>query len=169
MKHPMRIPELYTKRVVVFGCGNTLFGDDGFGPTVAGYINRNYSLPDDVYVMDAGTGVREILFNMVLYQGGPKKIIVVDAVDKGKAPGEIFEIDLDDIPYNKTDDFSMHQMPSSNMLKDLRDFCGIEVKVLVCQTGHVPAEVETGLSEEVERAVKIVSDRIMEEIMEKNE
>lgn len=157
----MEVPELYKCRVLVLGCGNILFGDDGFGVEVANYLNENYELPVDVKVLDAGTGVRDILFNMVLFQGGPRKIIVVDAVEKGRPPGEVFEIDLDDIPTNKTDDFSMHQMPSSNMLKELRDFCGIDVRILVCQVKHIPEEIEMGLSEEVRKAILVASDKIM--------
>ncbi|MFQ5975467.1 MAG: coenzyme F420-reducing hydrogenase, FrhD protein [Candidatus Hydrothermarchaeales archaeon] len=161
----MDVPELYKKRALVLGCGNILFGDDGFGVEVAQYINKNYKIPSDVEVMDVGTGVRNILFNMVLFEGGPKKIIVVDAVDKGRKPGEVFEIDLDDIPENKTDDFSLHEMPSSNMLKELRDFCGVEVIVLVCQTKHIPEEVEMGLSEEVKKAIPHASKKIMQELI----
>jgi coenzyme F420 hydrogenase subunit delta len=161
----MDVPELYKKRALILGCGNILFGDDGFGVEVARHINKNYKIPKDVEVLDVGTGVRNILFNMVLYEGGPKKIIIVDAVDKGRNPGMVFEIDLDDIPANKTDDFSLHEMPTSNMLKELRDFCGVEVIVVVCQTKHIPEEVEMGLTEEVKKAIPIASKRIMQDLI----
>src|SRR3972149_8174609 len=103
----MDVPDLYLKKALVLGCGNVRFGDDGFGVEVARYINENYAVPSDVEVLDVGTGVRSILFNMILYEGGPEKIIVVDSVDKGRRPGEVFKISLEDIPLNKTDDFSM--------------------------------------------------------------
>jgi coenzyme F420 hydrogenase subunit delta len=164
----MEVPELYKKRVLVLGCGNILFGDDGFGVEVTRYLKDNPNVPDDAEVLDCGTGVRNILFNMVLLQGGPKKIIVIDAVDKGRKPGEVFEIDLEDIPTNKTDDFSMHEMPSSNMLKELRDFCKIKVKIIVCQVKKIPDEVEMGLSEEVKASVPLASEIILSEIIKKN-
>ncbi len=164
----MDVPDLYRKRVLVLGCGNILFGDDGFGVEVANYINENFIVPPDVEVLDVGTGVRDILFNMVLMQGGPQKLIVVDAVDKGRLAGEVFIIDLDEIPANKVDDFSMHQMPSSNMLCELRDFCGVEVDVVACQVGYIPDEIESGLTEAVERAIPIASKLIVEEFAGEN-
>ncbi len=161
------VPELYKKRVLVLGCGNILFGDDGFGVEVVNYINKNYTVPGDVEVMDCGTGVRNILFNLVLFEGGPKRIIIVDAVDKERKPGEVFQIDLEGIPANKTDDFSLHEMPSSNMLRELRDFIGVDVKVVVCQTKYIPEEIEMGLSEEVEKAIPEASKLIMEKLIKK--
>jgi len=164
----MEIPELYQKRVLVLGCGNILFGDDGFGVEVANRLNAKYDLPGDVEVLDVGTGVRDILFNMVLLQGGPLKVIVVDAVDKGRRAGEVFLIDLDEIPENKVDDFSMHQMPSSNMLRELRDFCGVDVVIVACQVKHIPEEIEAGLSSEVEKAIPLASELIVESLIKEN-
>ena len=46
------IGQLFEKSILVFGCGNILFGDDGFGPAVVNHLQEKYSLPDDVLVMD---------------------------------------------------------------------------------------------------------------------
>ncbi len=51
------------------------------------------------------------------------------------------------------DDFSFHQGPTSNLLRELRDFRGVEVIVLSCQPESIPAEMHRGLSPPVERAV----------------
>ena len=64
-------------------------------------------------------------------------------------PGEIFEIDPADIPAVKLDDFSLHQLPTSNLLRELQESCGVEVRVLACQTGPLPEEISQGLSEAV--------------------
>jgi len=74
-------------------------------------------------------------------------------VDFGREPGEWFEIDPAEIPVVKLDDFSMHQLPTSNMLRELQQQTGVEVRVLASQTGPLPAEVCPGLSEPVRRAV----------------
>ena len=39
--------------IVIVGCGNPLFADDGFGPAVVEEM-KNLSLPDNVKVEDAG-------------------------------------------------------------------------------------------------------------------
>ena len=111
----------YDKSILILGCGNILIGDDGFGPTVTRRLREHFAIPDDVCVFDAGTSVREILFDTILAHKKPAKIIIVDAVDCGRQPGELFWLDIDRIPQAKLDDFSMHQIPTSNLLRELRD------------------------------------------------
>ena len=154
------LPEYCNKSTIIFGCGNILFGDDGFGPAVVEKLIQNYTIPEDIYVINAGTSVRDILFNIVLDEKKPSVVIIVDAVDFGRKPGEIFEIDLDEIPERKIDDFSMHQMPTSNLLRELRDLCNVEVRILACQVEHIPEEVEPGLSEVLKEKVKEMCDKI---------
>ena len=60
------IAKIFDKSVVVFGCGNILYGDDGFGPAVIKHLQENYPLPADVLVLDVGTSIRDILFDLVL-------------------------------------------------------------------------------------------------------
>jgi coenzyme F420 hydrogenase subunit delta len=154
------LPDFCTKRTLILGCGNRLFGDDGFGCEVIEHLQRHYQIPDDVYVMDVGTGVRRLLFTLCLSPGLPKSIVVIDAVDKAKPPGEIFELPLDELPNEKLDDFSLHQVPSSNLMRELSEM-GVDVHVLACQVSRVPDRVSPGLSEEVTRAVPRLSEKIV--------
>ena len=43
---------------LIFGCGNTLMGDDGFGPAVVEKLNAGSRLPESVEAIDAMTGIR---------------------------------------------------------------------------------------------------------------
>jgi coenzyme F420 hydrogenase subunit delta len=147
---------------LVFGCGNVLFGDDAFGPVVVDYLNQHYSLPEDCMALNVKTSIRGLLFNIVLNERKPNLILIIDAVDKGKNPGEIFEIDLNEIPEKKLDDFSMHQMPSSNLLKELKDNSGIDIRILVTQVQHIPTEVEQGLSDAMKAAIDPMCERIVQ-------
>ncbi len=157
------IGQLFDKSILIFGCGNILFGDDGFGPAVANYLKENYVLPEDVLVMDMGTSIRDTLFDLTLSEKKPQKIIIVDAVDQpGKRPGEVFEIPVEGIPEKKTADFSLHQFPTVNILQELKDCTRIDVVVLVAQTEVVPDEIKPGLSETMQAAVRKVCRRIMQ-------
>jgi len=156
------MPEIYKKRILILGCGNILFGDDGFGPEVCRYLTENYRIPEDVGVEDCGTGVREILFDLMLCSQQPQQIMIVDAIDAGKEPGEVFEIGIEGLPQAKIDDFSMHSLPTSNLLCELQDDCGIGISILACQTKYIPAEVSMGLSREVTEAVPVAA-RILAE------
>jgi len=161
------LPDFCTKRVLILGCGNRLFGDDGFGPAVIDHLIAHYALPDDVYVMDVGTGIRKLLFTLCLSSELPHTIFIIDAVDKGKSPGEVFEILLDDIPLEKADDFSLHQAPSSNLAKELQQK-GVNVRVIACQVQSTPASMKTGLSEQVSEAIPRLCDLLAGELSSTN-
>jgi len=152
------LPDFCKKSILVLGCGNTLFGDDGFGCAVIDYVEKHYNVPDNVGLLDVGTGVRKLLFTLCLSPIRPSKLIIIDAIDAGRAPGDVFEIDPADIPVAKLDDFSLHQIPTSNLLRELQESCGIEVRVLACQTGLLPEQAYEGLSDAVSRAVPAAAE-----------
>ena len=156
------IRDLFKKPILVFGCGNILFGDDGFGPAVVEHLKKHYLLPEDVLAMDVGTSIRDTLFDLALSEKKPKKIIVVDAVDyPDRRPGEIFEIPVEGIPGKKTADFSLHQFPTINILQELKDHTGIEITVIVAQTDTLPETIQPGLSKAMEGAVVEACERIL--------
>lgn len=88
------IQDIPDKKILILGCGNILFGDDGFGPYVAEELRKNYKLPENAGVINAGSAVRSILFDIALSEKKPEKIIIIDAIDAGKTPGEIFELPI---------------------------------------------------------------------------
>jgi len=140
-----------------------LFGDDGFGPEVVEYLSDHYNIPENICLLDVGTGIRKILFNISISEVRPEIIVVIDAVDKGRKSGDIFDISLDEVPKEKIDDFSMHQVPSSNLLKELQDLCSVKVRIMACQIKTIPESVQPGLSEPVKKAVPLMAQRIAEE------
>lgn len=157
------LPVYCEKEILITGCGNKLYGDDGFGPEVVEYLVAHYDIPDNVCLLDVGTGIRKLLFTITLSETRPQVIVVIDAVDKRKKAGEIFEISLEEIPEIKVDDFSMHQVPSSNLLKELQDLCQVTVKVMACQIESIPNTMQAGLSEPLQKAVPLMAQKIAEE------
>ncbi len=157
------IPEVCSKPVLVLGCGNVLFGDDGFGPAVAECLQARADLPEEIRVVNAGTSVREILFDIILSDERPQKIIIVDAIDKGLKAGKLFRPSIDDLPLRKLDDFSMHQLPASNLLRELRDLCGADEELIDCQVQEIPESVSPGLSPPVQKAVSRMADLIVDQ------
>ncbi len=154
------LPAFCQARALVLGVGNLLFGDDGFGPAVVEALQRDYAIPGDIYVMDVGTGVRKLLFTLILGDVLPKEIVIVDAVDWGHQIGAVEVISAEELPATKIDDFSLHQVPTSNMLRELQDVCRVEVSVVVCDVGILPQKIEPGLSPEIEQAVQTASTKI---------
>ncbi|MEW6388422.1 MAG: hydrogenase maturation protease [Thermodesulfobacteriota bacterium] len=159
------IRDIFEKSILIFGCGNVLLGDDGFGPAVIQYLKDHYPLPREVLALDVGTSIRELLFDLLLSAKKPAKIIIIDTVDyPGKKPGEVFEIPVAGIPAQKTADFSLHQFPTVNMLQELKDHSQIDIRIIAAQIATLPEELRTGLSPPVAEAVAIAGEEIYQMI-----
>lgn len=153
--------KMFTSRVVVFGCGNTLIGDDAVGPRVIELLEKDPDMPDDVALLDVGTSIRSMLFDLINIDPKPQRIIIIDATTAhGREPGEIFEIDVDHMDPKKINDFSLHMFPTVNLLKELTLNTAIEVKVVVIQTGYIPEVFDERMSPEVSAAVPLIASRV---------
>lgn len=158
----MEMLEHCSKHTLVLGCGNVLYGDDGFGPAVADHLLSNYTIPEDVAVFNLGLSTRGFIFDILLSEQRPKRMIIVDAISyEGRTPGELFDVPLDSLVKEKVDDFSFHQGPTSNMLRELRDICGMEIVIIACQPESIPKEMMRELSAPVKKAVGQASDMIV--------
>lgn len=154
---------MFNSRVLVFGCGNILFGDDALGPRVADALNDDPELPSDVAALDAGTAIRALLFDLLLSESQPELLVIVDATNKvDRVPGEVFEIDVDEVDTKKIGDFSMHQFPTTNLLKELKATSKSELRIIAVQTAYVPDHMDEVLSPEVEAAIPRVVQKIKE-------
>ncbi|HMA66430.1 MAG TPA: hydrogenase maturation protease [Desulfosalsimonadaceae bacterium] len=156
---------VHSKECLIFGCGNPLFGDDGFGPAVIASLQADYSIPGHAACIDAGTAIRDMLFDILLSEKRPRQIIVVDSSQaRAASPGEIAEIDVDAIKPEKVSDFSLHQFPTTNMLKEIKAYTDVDVRVLVVRPEAIPPEIAPGLSGSVQAAVPEMCRLVLEMI-----
>ncbi len=152
----------YDAEILVVGCGNILFADDGFGPAVIEALNKHsqeHPLPENVMTIDAGTGAPHFVFT--LPQDCWKKMIVVDIVEFGAEPGTMRKFSVEELPKGSYE--NVHSWPVSQPLHDLAESC--EVMVIGCQPERVSApDVELGLTKSVEEAIPKAIKLILEEI-----
>jgi hydrogenase maturation protease len=73
------------RRILVAGVGNILRGDDGLGPYVVKVL-RGEEWPPNVDIIDFG--IR--LYDLLLKIGDYDLAVIVDALDLGGDPGEIY-------------------------------------------------------------------------------
>lgn len=155
--------ESETKDILILGVGNILFGDDAFGPAVVDKLVATGSLPDYALAEDVGTSVRDIVFNVALAAKKPKLVIVLDAVEmEGREPGEVFEIEVKQIPKVERPNFFFHQFSTTNMLYELREHSGIDVKVIAAQAKSIPDHLVEGMSDSMLTAVDKAVELILE-------
>ena len=70
--------------------GNVLRGDDGFGIRVVEELSKNYKFPDEIDLYEAGIGGISLVQELM---AGYDALIIVDAIDKGAAPGTFFVVE----------------------------------------------------------------------------
>jgi hydrogenase maturation protease len=93
-------------QLLILGIGNILWADEGFGVRCVEAINAAYQFGDDVTVMDGGTQGLYLL----PYLEDARRLIVFDAVDYGKTPGEMVIAKDDEVPrFMGVKKMSLHQ------------------------------------------------------------
>jgi len=98
--------ERATSRTLVLGIGNLLWADEGFGVRCVEALHRRHALPETVEVMDGGT---QGLY-LVQYVQAADNLLVFDAVDYGRAPGELLVVRGDEVPrFTGAKAMSLHQ------------------------------------------------------------
>ena len=138
---------LYPK-IVVAGCGNPLFADDGFGPAVVEELQK-LTLPDTIKVIDAGLGGPHFVFTLIDPEV-TKKLVIIDIADFGQKPGSIATFRVKDLPPGSYRD--AHSWDLTEPLQHLDDT--IDITVIGCQPERVTdPDMEIGLSDEVSKAI----------------
>lgn len=144
-------------KTIVLGLGNLLMGDEGFGVHVVQKLREDYEWDGDVEIMDGGTkGI-----HLLGYLKGVNRLLIVDAVDGGLAPGEVMILNEEEIPSYSKRKVSPHQMEVGDLLAvaAMSDLSFEEV-ILV---GIQPASME--LSTELSPAVAAHVDDVVEKIL----
>jgi hydrogenase maturation protease len=75
---------------IILALGNTLRGDDGVGAAIIQKLTSNTSLPENVWLVDGGVAGLKAL----LLMQDAERVILVDAADLGRQPGEWERVDL---------------------------------------------------------------------------
>jgi len=144
------------RRVAILGCGSELLGDDAAGMRVAGQLE---GLGENVRAFCGSTAPEN--FSGVIKRFRPEALLVVDAADMGRKPGEAALI-----PIEKIDgvSFSTHMLPLKIMLEYLHRETGCSVSLLGIQSASV--EFGTAMTPEVTAAVDAVAAALRELLAE---
>jgi hydrogenase maturation protease len=158
-----------SRRVLVVGFGNVLNGDDGFGVAVLQRLARHPDLPPGVTLLEVGIGGMSLIH---VLQDGYDALLLVDAVDRGGAPGTTYLLepdvpDLATLPFEQRQDFlaDMHLATPARALLLARalDVLPRTVYMLGCQPA-VYEDLALGLSAPVAQAVEAGVERLITEL-----
>ena len=152
------------------GVGNVLRADDAFGVEVARRLEAT-QLPDGVTVIETGIGGIALVQEL---QAGYDALVVVDAVDRGRSPGQLMLIEPDVVDVNalswdqKHDLLAdMHLATPERAMMLARALGVLPAKLLMvgCQPLD-PESIGTGMSEPVKAAVDLAVTEIVRHVNE---
>ena len=131
----------------VLALGNLLRMDEGVGIHLLQALRGH--LPLDVETLDGATSGLELMDFIERHQ----RLIVLDAVDAGQAPGQIIQWDNDQVPRFTTKKLSLHQMGFAEVLF-WGEFTGISPEEITV-VGIQPQSLDWGieLTETVQKSV----------------
>ena len=147
-------------KVLVLGVGNLVMGDDGVGIRVVQQLQREYSFPEGVELVDGGT----LGLDLLPMLEGRSHLIMVDAVETGKEPGTCVRLSGDELPVALETRVSPHQMG----LKDLLSVARLmgqapgEMVLIGVQPGSI--QLGTELTREVSLQVETMKGAVLKEL-----
>ena len=139
--------------VVIACCGNPLYGDNGFATSLVPVLKQKLNGATRLKVVDFGRGY--FLFGILEC----KKLVLVDSIDFGGAPGELKKLSIDDVDENRYADHQGWQ--TSTPLNDLKERC--DVTIIACQPKSCK-QIEFGLTEEVSGSIPKAIELIQKEV-----
>lgn len=147
--------------VTVMGIGNILMRDDGAGVRALEALQRGYTFPPNVRLVDAGTTV----FHNMGIMAESEKMIVLDAVKLDGPPGAVYRFNTDEYRVKMPRQASSHDVGLLNALSmmQLIDQKPPEVIVIGVQPGEYSTWGET-LTPEVSAAVPEMVTRTLNQL-----
>lgn len=149
-----------SSNIQILGCGNTLKGDDGFGPYVAEYLENNYEISDGIAVLDAGLACGEWIVPLLHDEDRPSKLIIVDVLDMGLEPGTLKILTPDTLKIaNNTFSYSSHFFPDKVIFDQMVE-TGMEIIFICCQLKEIPRDLSMQLTDELKPMVAVAAEEI---------
>jgi len=140
----------------VLGIGNALLRDEGIGCHVI-HALEGILLPD-VKIIDGGTCP-----DVLQFLEDTDKLIIVDAVEGGGTPGQIYRFHLEDITLEQKPFLSLHDMRLVDNLMLMKFWHSVDETVVI---GVEPKEINWGLelSPELQEKMPQIIDAILSEL-----
>jgi hydrogenase maturation protease len=146
--------------VIVIGLGNPLMGDDGLGLTALDRLRHDRRLPPTVQLMDGGTWGMQLLPAIE----DAEAVLLLDAIDAGRRPGELIELEGAELPRLFSHKLSPHQIDLREVLAigELRGTLPSHLAAVGLQPGWVElgAPLSPAVAGNLDRMLAAVAARL---------
>ena len=149
---------LYVSEITVLGIGNTILSDEGFGVRVVEYLQKNFTFPENVALIDGGTLGVELEHFII----GTQKLLIIDSIDGGVPAGKNFHLRGEEILKHFTQKISAHEIGIQDILTML-EITGKKIPVVEL-LGVQPYSLEAGieLTEPMQKLVPVFAEKAVE-------
>ena len=142
---------------MILGVGCILYSDEGFGVRVIEKIQKNYTFPDNVTIVDGGVlGV-----NLLGVISQPDHLIVVDSIFNKGNPGDLYRLEGEQIPQRIRAKNSLHQVDLLEALTLCQALDKVPETIIL---GIEPEDIET-LSIELTLTTKAKVDKVIDLVL----
>jgi hydrogenase maturation protease len=146
--------------ILVLGIGNVLLTDEGIGVRALNELERRYTFPENVELLDGGTAGIELLRHI----RNRDYLIIIDAMKFNQEPGTVTRVEGNDVPAAFHTRISPHQLGLSDLLAAamLTD----ELPPNLVLFGVEPENLDIGLdlTDTVEASVEKLTGAIIDEL-----
>ncbi len=144
-------------KILIVGIGNLLCRDEGIGVHIIQEMEK-MQLPNHIELLDIGTSTMDL----ISYLEGVKKLIVLDAMKLGEAPGTIYRCKPEDLLPKGEGPVSLHDIGVIETLTMAKKM-GMEIDTVII--GVEPKVLDWGmeLTEEVKIKIPAIIDVVLKE------
>ncbi len=148
-------------KVLLMGLGNILLSDEGVGVHAVHHLRERYHFNPPIEIVDGGT----LGLDLLPFLENSDSVLFVDAIDFGKEPGYVGEIEGGDIPSAIQTRPSVHHIGLSDLLLAAR---WVDTKPdNICLIGIQPESLAMGL--ELSGSIKAKMEELVERVTAKLE
>ena len=149
---------LFTAENTVLGIGNIILSDEGFGVRVVEYLEKNFTFPENVQLIDGGTlGVE-----LTHFITGTQRLLIIDSINGGVEAGTTFHLRGDEIKNHFAQKISAHEVGIQDVLTML-ELSGKKIPHVEL-IGAQPFSLEAGteLTPRMSKLVPTFADKAVE-------
>ena len=146
---------LFTAENTILGIGNIILSDEGFGVRVVEYLEKNFTFPENVQLIDGGTLGVELMHFIT----GTERLLIIDSINGGAEPGKIFHLRDDELKNYFAQKISAHEVGIQDVLTML-ELTGKKIPHIEL-IGAQPFSLEAGveLSEPMKKLLPLFADK----------